>query len=181
MKYSLDIIKHQIENGTHMEYLFFWGHTPKQEGVTDKSCLSQWFPAAFTVAGITYPTAEHWMMAQKALLFGDEEAFHEVLSTEKPALAKAIGRKVRNFDDALWKAKRYEIVAAGSYHKFSQHAEMRQLLLKSGKRVIVEASPSDTIWGIGMSQNHEAAGNPFKWRGSNLLGFALMEARDRLV
>lgn len=180
MNYSLELLKHQIENGTPIEYLFFWGHTPKQAGVVDKSCLSQWFPAPFVVAGVTYTTAEHWMMAQKALLFGDNEAFQEVLTTEKPAVAKAIGRKVRNFEEAVWNAKRYEIVAEGSYHKFSQHAAMRDLLLHTGKRVIVEASPRDRIWGIGMSQNNEAAHNPFKWRGSNLLGFALMEARDRL-
>ncbi|WP_276479483.1 NADAR family protein [Paraflavitalea pollutisoli] len=172
MKYSLDILKQQIERGDQIEYLFFWGHTPKRTDVVDNSCLSQWFPAPFVVDGVTYSTAEHWMMAQKALLFGDDDAFHDILKADKPGTAKAIGRKVRNFDDELWHAKRYEVVVQGSYHKFSQHSAMRELLLRTGSRVIVEASPTDRIWGIGLSQN--------TWRGKNLLGFALMEARDQL-
>ncbi|MDF2191057.1 NADAR family protein [Paraflavitalea sp. CAU 1676] len=181
MKYSLEILRRQVEAGQAVEYFYFWGHTPKQAGTVDKSCLSQWFPASFEVDGVTYLTAEHWMMAHKALLFGDREAFEEVISCIKPAVAKEIGRKVRNFDDATWKEKRYAIVVEGSYHKFSQHEELRQFLLYTGQKIIVEASPRDRIWGIGMGQNNPDAMNPFKWRGGNLLGFALMEARDRLL
>lgn len=181
MKYSLEILKRQVEAGDAVEYFFFWGHTPKQEGKVDKSCLSQWFPAPFVVDAVTYRTAEHWMMANKALLFGDQEAFRETIETVKPAVAKSIGRKVRNFDDTIWKDKRYQIVVDGSYHKFSQHIDLRQFLLYTGNKVIVEASPRDRIWGIGMGQDNPDVLNPFKWRGSNLLGFALMEARDRLL
>lgn len=180
MNYSLDLLKHQIENGTPVEYLFFWGHTPKREDVVDNSCLSQWFPAPFVVDGVSYSTAEHWMMAQKALLFDDNKDFQEILATAKPAVAKSLGRTVRNFEEETWNAHRYEIVVKGSYHKFSQNAAMRDLLLHTGKRVIVEASPTDRIWGIGLSKNNGASLNPFTWRGNNLLGFALMEARDQL-
>ncbi|AXY76711.1 NADAR family protein [Paraflavitalea soli] len=181
MKYSLDILIKQVEAGEPVEYFFFWGHTQKQQGIIDKSCLSQWYPAAFTVDGITYPTAEHWMMAKKALLFGDDEAFQEVLSAPKPAVAKAIGRKVRNFDAGIWQEKGYLLVAEGSFHKFSQHADLQQFLLRTGKKVIVEASPFDKIWGIGMAQSAKGTENPLQWKGANLLGFALMEARDRLL
>jgi ribA/ribD-fused uncharacterized protein len=181
MKYSLDILIKQVEANEPVEYFFFWGHTQKQQGVSDKSCLSQWYPAAFMVDGITYATAEHWMMAKKALLFGDEEAFQEVLTTPKPAVAKAIGRKVRNFDAGIWQEKGYAFVAEGSFHKFSQHAELQQFLLRTGKKIIVEASPFDKIWGIGMAESANGSGNPLQWRGTNLLGFALMEARDRLL
>lgn len=181
MKYSLDLLKKHIEAEQPVEYLFFWGHTQKQEGVVDKSCLSQWFPAAFTVDGITYPTAEHWMMARKALLFGDQAAYEQVLATNKPGAAKAIGRKVKNFEAVVWQKEGYGFVAEGSYYKFSQNPPLKEFLLRTGKNVIVEASPMDRIWGIGLSQNSQDAMNPFKWRGTNLLGFALMEARDRLL
>ncbi|MBO9561416.1 MAG: NADAR family protein [Niastella sp.] len=181
MKYSLDILKQGIEAGQPVEYFLFWGHTQKQDGVVDKSCLSQWFPAPFTVDGVTYATAEHWMMAKKALLFGDQDAFQEILATPKPAVAKSICRKVKNFDAEAWKEVGYGFVTEGSFHKFSQHAFLKEFLIRTGKKVIVEASPFDAIWGIGLSQNSKEAMNPFKWRGTNLLGFALMEARDRLV
>lgn len=181
MKYSLDILIKQVEADEPVEYFFFWGHTQKQQGVIDKSCLSQWYPVAFTVDGITYATSEHWMMAKKALLFGDEEAFQEVLASPKPAVAKAIGRKVRNFDAGVWQEKGYTYVAEGSFYKFSQHAGLQQFLLRTGKKVIVEASPFDKIWGIGMAESTNGSGNPLQWKGTNLLGFALMEARDQLL
>lgn len=181
MKYSLDILKKHIEAEQPVEYLFFWGHTQKQEGVVDKSCLSQWFPAPFTVGGATYSTAEHWMMVKKALLFGDNTAYEQILAADKPGAAKAIGRSVKNFDADIWQKESYTFVVEGSYHKFSQHAPLKEFLIRTGKKVIVEASPTDFIWGIGLSQDSKEAMNPFKWKGTNLLGFALMEARDRLL
>lgn len=181
MKYSIDWLKRNIEEKLSIEYLFFWGHTQKQEGIIDKSCLSQWYPAAFTVDGVTYPTAEHWMMAKKALLFGDEVAYQQILKTTKPGAAKAIGRTVKEFDDDIWKKQGYALVVKGSFHKFSQHTLLKQFLLQTGNKVIVEASPTDFIWGIGLSQETNEARNPLKWRGANLLGFALMEARDQLI
>ena len=178
MKYSTDWLKNEMENGFQPEYFFFWGHTQKKEGVVVKSCFSQWFPATFTVNGILYPTAEHWMMVKKAELFHDEDMVKEILAAEKPAVAKELGRKVKNFDPEKWKALSYEIVVEGNKHKFSQNESMKTFLIYTGKKVIVEAAPRDTIWGIGLSQNNYDAMNPFKWRGTNLLGFALMEVRD---
>lgn len=180
MKYSLDWLKQKVEQEEPVDYFFFWGHTQKQDGVVDKSCLSQWFPAPFTVDGVTYATAEHWMMAKKALLFGDIPAYEKILQTLKPGTAKIIGRSVVDFDAVAWDQARYDIVVEGSFHKFSQHAFFRTFLLYTGSKVIVEASPRDNTWGIGMGQNHENVMNPFNWKGTNLLGFALMEARDRL-
>jgi ribA/ribD-fused uncharacterized protein len=180
MKYSIDWLKGQVAKGTEIKYNFFWGHTPKIPGATDKSCLSQWFPAVFTVEGIVYPTAEHWMMAEKARLFKDEEALSAILKTPKPGTAKALGRTVRNFDKTIWDAKAYHIVVEGNVHKFSQNESMKNLLMTTGNTVIVEASPRDRIWGIGMGQENKNAQDPHTWRGKNWLGFALMEARDKL-
>ncbi len=168
-----------VADGATPKYLFFWGHTPKGSHV-DKSCFSQWFPAAFTVDGERYATAEHWMMAGKARLFDDPEALARVLRARTPAEAKKIGREVRGFDTDRWTAHSFELVVRGNVHKFGQNAELGAFLLRTGDRVLVEAAPRDTIWGIGLGAANPGAQDPRTWRGRNLLGFALMEARERL-
>jgi len=180
MKYSLDWLKEGIEKGLQADYLFFWGHTQKKDGIIDKSCFSQWFPAPFIVNGVAYPTAEHWMMAKKAELFIDDKILKGILETGKPAVAKELGRKISNFNAEKWNASSYTIVVEGNKNKFSQHGTLKTFLQNTGNKVLVEASPTDTIWGIGLSQNDADAMNPFKWKGTNLLGFALMEVRDIL-
>lgn len=181
MKYSRDWLQQQIEKGIAVDYLFFWGHTPKIPGVTNKSCFSQWFPAEFKVDDTMYPTAEHWMMVQKAKLFKDEEALSKMLNTSKPGTAKALGRTVKNFDKSVWDDKAYHIVVEGNIHKFSQNEPMKNFLLTTGNKIIVEASPRDHIWGIGLGQDRKEALNPATWRGTNWLGFALMEVREELL
>lgn len=180
MNYSINWLQSEIENSKHFEYLFFWGHTPKKEGEIDKSCFSQWYPSPFVVNGIRYTTAEHWMMAKKALLFGDEEIFQKVIAAEKPAVAKALGREVKNFDPEIWRYASYTIVVEGNHYKFLQNEVLKKFLQTTKDKVLVEASPADAIWGIGLSQDAEEAMNPFRWPGTNLLGFALMEVRDKL-
>lgn len=156
------------------------GHTQKKENCIDRSCFSQWFPSAFIVDEKKYATAEHWMMAKKAELFNDNETLEKILATEKPAIAKTLGREVKNFNPEVWANSSYKIVVEGNRHKFSQQEDLLNYLLQTGNKIIVEASPTDTIWGIGMAQDVQDATNPFKWRGTNLLGFALMEVRDLL-
>ncbi len=180
MGYSLAWLKDQLEQGSYFEYLFFWGHAQRREGIVDKSCFSQWYVSPFEVNNIIYRTAEHWMMAQKAILFNNDETLQKILAAEKPAIAKDLGRQVQNFDAAIWSSNAFSIVVEGNLHKFSQHETLKTLLLSTKDKVIVEASPSDTIWGIGLSQESSSASNPFEWRGTNLLGFALMEVRNRL-
>jgi ribA/ribD-fused uncharacterized protein len=166
--------------GESFEYFFFWGHTPPKDGGTSKSCLSQWFPAPFTVNGVTYKTAEHWMMAEKARLFGDTEMLAEIIEAPGPHEAKKLGRKVRNFEADVWSAKCFEIVVAGNVEKFRQNAEVLEFLLSTGNTILVEAAPRDQIWGIGLGEHNERARDPAQWRGRNLLGFALTEVRMRL-
>lgn len=169
-----------VEAGATPKYLHFWGHQPEPGGTAGKGGLSQWFEAPFVVDDVRYLTAEHWMMAEKARLFGDPEAERAAIEAANPALAKAAGRTVRDFDDSVWERERFEIVVRGNTHKFAAHLDMREFLLRTGSRVLVEASPRDRVWGIGMSAQNENAENPAAWRGLNLLGFALMEARERL-
>lgn len=169
-----------LASGGRAKFLFFWGHTPKVAGRVDAACLSQWFPRAFEVDGVRYASAEHWMMAEKARLFGDAEALARVLSSRSPAAAKAVGRTVRGYDDAGWGRARSEAVVRGNVAKFGQHDDLREFLSGTRERVLVEASPRDRIWGIGLGGANPDAHDPAKWRGQNLLGFALMEARERL-
>ncbi|WBC16379.1 NADAR family protein [Micromonospora sp. WMMA1998] len=170
-----------LDTGETVKYLHFWGHRPQRDGSVGAGCLSQWWPAAFTVDGREYATAEHWMMWHKAMLFGDHEIAGRVLAATHPHRAKALGRQVRDFDEATWTARRFDIVVAGSVAKFGQHDELRRFLLGTGGRVLVEASPTDRIWGIGLAADDPRAGDPATWRGDNLLGFALMRARDALA
>ncbi|MFI9749605.1 NADAR family protein [Streptomyces collinus] len=169
-----------VRAGARVGYLHFWGHRPRPDGRIGASCLSQWWPAPFTVDGVAYATAEHWMMAAKARLFEDAAAERAALAAGHPAEAKKAGRLVRGFDEAVWARERFRIVVEGSVHKFGAHPELLAYLLGTGDRVLVEASPVDRVWGIGLAADDEAAMDPERWRGPNLLGFALMEARERL-
>ncbi len=170
-----------IEQGERVKFLCFWGHTPRKEGQIGAECLSQWYPAAFEVDGVHYATAEHYMMAEKARLFDDQDALERILIVEQPGEAKKLGRQVRGYDDDAWAARRLEAVVEGNIAKFGQSAELKAYLLGTAPRVLVEASPRDRIWGIGMAANHANAENPAAWRGQNLLGFALMKARAALT
>ena len=178
---SWEALIREIQAGARIKYLHFWGHRARADGQIGASCLSQWWPSPFTVDGVEYATAEHWMMASKARLFGDAEAEGKALQAPNPALAKKAGRLVRGFDEAIWERERFGIVVEGSVHKFAAHAGLRDFLLGTGDRVLVEASPVDRVWGIGLAADDERAADPERWRGPNLLGFALMEARERLT
>lgn len=169
-----------VAGGAEFHYSFFWGHRKPEGGGVSKSCFSQWWEKAFTVEGEVFPTAEHYMMVRKARLFGDEAAAQKILAASGPKEAKALGRRVHGFSEETWCAHREEIVFAGNLAKFSQHAAMREFLLGTGDAVLVEASPLDTIWGIGAAQTDPVAPMPSQWRGLNLLGFALMKTREQL-
>jgi ribA/ribD-fused uncharacterized protein len=177
MKYNIETL---INNNEFKKYIFFWGNQPSKDGSVTKSCFSQWWECPFTVEGIIYKTAEHWMMSKKAALFGDKEAEKRIIDCLSPAEAKKIGREVKGYNDVLWLEKRFEIVVKGNFHKFSQNEEMKSFLLKTGDRILVEASPVDAIWGIGMAADNPEINNPENWEGLNLLGFALMEVREMI-
>ncbi len=180
MKYNVNWLIQKYDTEEWIKFLFFWGHKPNQDGSIGKTCFSQWFDRGFTVDEIEYKTAEHWMMAGKARLFEDTEMLEKILVSKTPGEAKKLGRKVRNFDGEVWEQHRTEIVVQGNIHKFEQNEDLKTFLMNTNSRVLVEASPRDRIWGIGLGQNNVNANNPHQWRGLNLLGFALMEVRDRL-
>lgn len=181
MIYNIADLKEAYLAGKKFKFVFFWGHTPSADGVIDASCLSQWWKCSFEVEGVKYCCAEQFMMAQKASLFGDDEMLSAIMQTSNPKEMKAYGRAVRNFDKEKWEEVCYEIVKKGNLAKFSQNPELWEFLKGTRARILVEASPRDRIWGIGMGKTNPDAECPIKWRGTNLLGFALTETRDLLL
>lgn len=169
-----------IRRGGQPRMIQFWGHQAAKDGSIKKTCFSQWYDAGFEIDGIRYPTAEHYMMAEKARLFLDAAALDRILQSGNPAVAKAAGRQVLGFDEEVWCAKRWDIVVKANYAKFSQNAALRDFLLGTGEHVLVEASPVDQVWGTGVAADSPHAKNPEEWTGLNLLGFALMEVRSQL-
>lgn len=163
----------------NLKFVFFWGHESSKSGVT-ASCFSQWYESPFVIDGQRYPTAEHFMMAKKAALFGDHKTREQVLKASTPNEAKALGRQVQGFNAEIWLQNRFSIVVRGNQAKFAQNVELRQFLKQTQSRILVEASPVDNIWGIGLARDDEKASNPNLWCGLNLLGFALMQVRDVL-
>jgi ribA/ribD-fused uncharacterized protein len=126
---SVDDLLTLRDSAYAMRFLFFWGHQPQRDGGVGAGCLSQWWEAPFEVDGRRYATAEHFMMWSKAMLFGDEAVAAEILAARHPGAAKALGREVKGFDQPVWERERSGIVVAGSFAKFSQHADLKAFLL----------------------------------------------------
>lgn len=166
---TLNKLKDYVNLEGNPQYVLFW------DGI-----YSQWHPSPFTVGGIEYLTAEHWMMARKAETFNDQESLREVLGTHSPAVAKSVGRKIKNYDDSLWAKVKFEHVVIGNVHKFNQNPRLFEQMKNDAGKVLVEASPYDKQWGIGLGEDDPRALDVYTWQGLNLLGFACMVARDKL-
>ena len=151
------------------QFVFFWSGWP-----------SNWHKCRFTLDGAEYNCCEQFMMAVKARVFGDRDTEAAVLKAKSPREQKALGRQVAGFDADQWNAVSRGIVYRANVAKFQQNADLAQLLLATGDRTIVEASPLDRIWGIGLAQDDPRASDPTQWQGTNWLGVALMQARDEL-
>lgn len=171
----------QQKAGKKLEFIFFWKQgSPKLQHLS-KSCLSQWQKCEFIVDGVTYNCAEQYMMAEKARIFGDEETLEKILKSEEPEQIKDLGRQVKNFDPAVWNDKKFNVVVKGNLAKFGQNEGLLKFILGTGSKVLVEASPYDRVWGIGMKEGDKDIEDAEKWYGINLLGFALMVVRDQLA
>lgn len=178
--YNVEVIREEWNGGKKQKQISFWGHHPKAEGIIDQTCLSQWYKAEFQIGVERYSCMEQYMMAQKAKLFGDKETLEKIMCAEEQAVIKQLGREVKRFDSKIWDLFKLPIVMTGNYYKFAQITELRHYLLGTGDAWLVEASPYDRIWGIGLGADDKNVDNPNVWKGSNLLGFALMEVRDEL-
>lgn len=180
MKYTRKFIINEFRRKERLKYVFFWGHKSPYSHSVSKACFSQWYDCQFTVDEVAYSTAEQYMMAQKALLFGDSGLYEKIMNAVHPKQIKELGRRVSGFDEHIWNQHKCSIVIKGNLAKFSQNSELKAFLLGTNERVLVEASPYDKIWGIGMPADDSKCENPELWNGENLLGFCLMEVRDML-
>lgn len=166
--------KHSKSNSAKNNFIFFW-HEHLENGH-----FSQWYPATFQVEGIRYFHNEQYMMAKKALLFGDTRTYNKIMKESEPAACKALGKSAANFNQQLWDACKEEIIYNANYAKFSQNPELKEALIATGDAIIAEASPYDKIWGIGLKATDPDSQDPTKWKGQNLLGKALMRVREEL-
>lgn len=142
---------------------------------------SNWHPAAFVdETGQRFVNSEQFMMWGKALLMGDTKMAAKMLTVSNPKALKALGRDVEPFIEARWLEHRLAIMVHGCYLKFSQNAAMKEELLATGTRILVEASPDDRIWGIGLEESDPRCLDDKQWQGLNLLGQALMIVRELL-
>ncbi len=148
---------------------------------TEASPFSQWFRCVFSEAGNTFNCAEQYMMHGKAMLFDDAAVAETILAAAHPREHKALGRKVKPFDDKRWKLAREQIVLAGNRAKFTQNPELKELLLATKGTELVEASPYDKIWGIGLAASDPRTQDPAQWKGQNLLGRILTQLREELA
>ncbi len=180
MKYDLNYVYERFASGEHLKFVFFWSAKAQYDKSVSKACFSQWWDCKFTVDGVEYHTAEQYMMSQKALMFGDKKTYRDIMSASHPHEFQKLGRTVSGFVQKTWDEKCCQIVIEGNFAKFSQNEDLKAFLLGTGNRILVEASPLDRIWGIGMAENDDGVENPFNWKGSNFLGFSLMEVRDML-
>lgn len=169
-----------LSMGHKAKYIYFWGHEKKADAVS-KTCFSQWYDAPFECDGCLFKTAEHFMMAEKAKLFGDMQKISEILKADNPGKAKALGRSINNFDQKIWDEKKFQIVVRGCFEKFNSNVSLRDFLLNTGDRILVEASPVDQVWGVGLAADDPLIENPNNWLGENHLGFALMKARHIII
>jgi len=142
--------------------------------------FSQWYPSIFEVDGEEYNCTEQYMMAKKAMLFGDAEKLAQIMDSSDPRVQKQMGRMVSGFDEDQWNAVARDVVVRGNLAKFSQNPDLQAYLFGTGDQEIVEASPEDVIWGIGLAADHPDAQDKSKWQGTNWLGIAIMDVRAAL-
>jgi hypothetical protein len=153
------------------KYTFFW---------ETKSPFSQWHGVGFEIDGVKFKTAEHFMMYKKAMLFSDTESAEEILNTKSPKDVKAIGRKVKGFNPKEWEDNCQKFVYEGNYAKFTQNEKMNKALMDTGDTLLVEASPYDAIWGIGLNEADAKKTPEEQWPGTNYLGIVLTQVREDL-
>lgn len=159
-------------------HVFFWGGE-----------FSNWYECPFKYKGLSFSNTEQAFMWEKAIFFNDMETAEKILRTPNPKENKALGRRVKNFDVERWMINSFTFMVAVNYAKYSQKNEnnkhfrcekAREILLSTGDKILVEASPYDKIWGIGLHWNDDDCLDETKWKGMNLLGKALMQVRKMI-
>ncbi len=157
-----------------MEIICF--HNPEEEN----GYLSNWYLSDFSIDGIKFSSMEQYMMYKKAVCFGDKDMANKILATDDVAEIKAFGRLVANYNESYWNGVRQIVVFEGLTAKFSQNEDLKAKLKATDNSILAECAVKDRIWGIGLSMNNPDRLQIDKWKGQNLLGYALMMVRERL-
>jgi ribA/ribD-fused uncharacterized protein len=168
-KLSLKFLENKMSEIIKNGFVLFWG-----------GYLSQWYMSEMEIDGCKYNCCEQWMMAEKARKFNDLETLKAIMKSSSPRDQKALGRKIKDFDVQLWNSICREVVYRGNLAKFSQNQELKQRLLATADLTLVEASPYDKVWGIGLSADDPRAAQRSQWQGTNWLGEAIMQVRKEL-
>jgi ribA/ribD-fused uncharacterized protein len=153
------------------KFTFFW---------RTASPFSQWFLADFIVNGVQYTSAEQYMMHQKALLFNDQNNADKIMKTRSASVQKKLGRQVAGFNQTIWESECQRIVYEGNRAKFTQNEDLLAALLATRGTTLVEASPDDRIWGVGLAEEDPRIRNRKTWRGTNWLGEILTRLREEI-
>lgn len=151
-------------------------HNPEEEN----GYLSNWYVSEFSVDGISFSSMEQYMMYKKAVCFNDFDVAEKILGLMDASAIKALGRQVKNYNDSYWSGIRQIVVYQGLVEKFTQNEELKKLLIGTGDSALAECAVKDRIWGIGLSMKDPDRFEMQKWRGQNLLGYALMMVRESL-
>lgn len=160
----------QGEEKGEPQYTFFW-HGP----------FSQWHRVEIKIGGKAFNSCEQFMMWSKAMLFGDVHSAHKIMRTDSPKEQKKFGREINGFNEDTWRMFSGGVVYTGNYGKFTQHPNLKSQLLATRGTVLVEASPHDRIWGIGLAEEDPRAKHRKEWRGLNLLGWTLTRVREAIA
>ncbi len=155
---------------TYDKYTYFWSGP-----------FSQWYDSEFVIDEQKYSCAEQYMMYKKALTFGDVEIANAVMRTLNPKEQKALGRQVRGFNIEIWAVVARDIVFRGNVAKFIQNDDLNDELMKTTGTMLVEASPLDKVWGIGLDAKAAKLVTPAEWKGTNWLGQCITEVREALL
>lgn len=145
-----------------------------------RGVLSNFEKCYIKYKGHLFATTEQAFMWEKAVFFNDQESANKIIKEENPAKAKKLGREVKNFDDSKWSKVCYEIMYKINYEKYFQNTRLKNILLNTGDKVLVEANPRDRRWAIGLPAEDDRVLDESQWQGENLLGKVLMQVRDEL-
>jgi ribA/ribD-fused uncharacterized protein len=180
LPYDVHELRERLHAGETFTYRHFYGHTPQKNGRLSNAVFSQFYTCRFEIDGQAYYWAEQWMMAGKARLFDDTTSLHKILGAHSPQECKQFGREVANYNNDMWNAARFDLVTKGNVAKFGQNEGLKAYLLETGNEILAEAAAQDKIWGTGLDRGDPLANDPLQWPGLNLLGFALIRAREIL-
>lgn len=173
MKYN----KQQYINSPDNHEFVFFGQDSTEN--TDNACLNLWHSLPFSRDIFDYLYIGQYIIAEKAQVFENDELAKQITKTADPQQIMALDKQIKNFNPVIWDKVKYSVALNAYYYKFSQHQALRDFLLSTDDKILVFADPTDDVWGIGATQNHNIC-DILAWRGENLLGFSLMEVRDEL-